>query len=62
MYFYEFYDLDDKMTNYDLDNINETDDVLFAGLTADEISEIEASFLDVIIWVKSYYLTYLMMS
>lgn len=49
MYFYEFYDLDDEITNYDLDNINEADDVLFAGLTADEISEIEASFLDVIV-------------
>lgn len=49
MYFYEFYDLDDEMSDYDLDSTNEVDDVLFAGLTANEILEIEASFLDVIV-------------
>ena len=40
------YELSNEAVEYFLDNPDELNDVLFAGLTADEVSEMEASFLD----------------
>lgn len=40
------YELSIEDVEYFLDNPDELEDVLFAGLTADEVSEMEASFLD----------------
>lgn len=40
------YELDVEAVEYFLDNPDELDDVLFAGLTTDEVLEIEASLLD----------------
>ena len=40
------YELDIEDVEYLLDNPDELEEVLFAGLTADEIVEMEASFLD----------------